>query len=242
MNILSQGDCLQPGVYTVHTRFERSILLFNRAGRALFVVPPAIGPGPLNIVVARPHAFVTTDTLTLPARGAAPIYDSRLPRLPAAAREQVVRVLRAALPRVAPPDSLATLFWPRPQLPPFQQRRDKRIRDALRAAARGNLAAGVRRIRGCGAGLTPSGDDFLAGWMLACRLRRNLATARQIHQAARGNNRIANLFLDLAARGRIHAPLNKFLQKPTAARARRVCAFGHTSGADLLCGLFYGLA
>jgi hypothetical protein len=32
------------------------------------------------------------------------------------------------------------------------------------------------------------------------------------------------------------------LQKPTAARARRVCAFGHTSGADLLCGLFYGLA
>lgn len=241
MKIYSQGDCLKPGRYTVHTRFERSVLLFNRTGRALFVVPPAIGPGPLNVVVARPHTFVPQDTLVHPTAWPVPVYDSRLPRLSVAPRKEVAQLLRSTLPRLAPPDSLVSLFWPRPQLPPFQQHRDTIIRDALRAVARHRLAAGARRIRGCGTGLTPSGDDFLAGWILACRLRRDLATARQIHQAARGTNRVANLFLDLAACGRIHAPLQLFLQQPTAAHARRVCAFGHTSGADLLCGLLYGL-
>ena len=180
MKVLSMGDRIRPGAYAVRARFARSVLLLDPADRALFVVDRSIGPGPLNLVLADPNAFVSGDSLAIPRRAAAPRFDSSLPRLDRAARTRLLRTLASALPRHAPSESLASLFAPARALPRLQAARDALFQKAFRLFAAGRFAAGVKLIRGCGEGLTPSGDDFLCGWMLALRLHRRGALAREI--------------------------------------------------------------
>ena len=164
-----------------------------------------------------------------------------MPAQPPPAR-QLAAILARHLPRFAPPDSLISLWLPtRPPLSTFQTNRDKLFRQALARAARGQLPQAVNAIKGCGIGLTPSGDDFLCGWMLALRLRRQTQTARLIANLARGENPVVNAFLEQAARGRVARALKNLLTTPTPARVKAVCAMGHSSGADLLCGLLFGL-
>ena len=253
MKILSMGDRIRPGAYAVKARFARSVLLLDAKDRALFVVDKSIGAGPLNVVVANPNAFASGETLAiaLPRRGRrglqkgsgwsrhdpvpvslGPRFDSALPRTD---RAKLARVLKTALPRHAPPDSLVSLFFPSGKLPRLQENRDALFRTAFAQIAAGRLAAGVRLIRGCGAGLTPAGDDFLCGWMLALRLHRRGALAREILKHARGKNPVSNAFLELSAAGRVHAAMKKLLQAPSrptcgpsalsaTARARICCA------------------
>ena len=253
------GDRIRPGTYAVKARFARSVLLLDAKDRALFVVDKSIGAGPLNVVVANPNAFASGETLAiaLPRRGRrglqkgsgwsrhdpvpvslGPRFDSALPRTD---RAKLARVLESALPRHAPPDSLVSLFFPAGNVPRQQANRDALFQKAFAQIAAGRLAAGVRLIRGCGAGLTPAGDDFLCGWMLALRLRRLSARARGILKHALGENPVSNAFLELSAAGRVNVAVKKLLQAPSSARVKAVCAFGHSSGADLLCGMLFGL-
>ena len=241
MKVFSMGDRIRPGAYALRARFARSVLLLDRADRALFVVDRSIGPGPLNLVVADPNAFVSSDSLAIPRRADAPRFDSRLPRLDRIARARLLRTLASALPRHAPPESLVSLFPPAKTLPRRQASRDALFQQAFGLFAAGRLAADVKLIRGCGEGLTPSGDDFLCGWMLALRLRRILAPLPTILICARGENRVSNAFLEMAAHGRVNVAVKNLLQAPSAARVRAVCDFGHSSGADLLCGMKFGL-
>lgn len=238
MNIVSIGDRIRPGSYAVQARYDRSVLLLGAGDRALFVVDPSIGAGPLNLVVPDPNAFVPDETLAVSRRMAVPRFDSSLPP---ADRAKLLRVLETALPRQASPDSLVSLFFPAGKIPRLQQARDRRFRQALAEIAAGCIPAGARLIRGCGAGLTPAGDDFLAGWMLASRLQRKFAMVKLILKYARGKNPVSNAFLELAAQGRVNFAVKKLLRAPTASRVKAVCAFGHSSGADLLCGLLFGL-
>ena len=235
------GDRVRPGEYAVKARFARSVLLLDGAGRALFVVDPSIGAGPLNLVVADPNAFVAGASLAIPRQPEAPRFDSALPRRDRAARARLLRVLASALPRHAPPESLVSLFCPAKSLPRQQRARDALFRRAFAHFAAGQLAAGVRLIRGCGEGLTPSGDDFLCGWMLALRLRGKVAPIPAILKNARGQNAVSNAFLEMSAQGRVNVAVKRLLQAPSAARVKAVCAFGHNSGADLLCGMRWGL-
>ena len=55
MKFLSIGDQVRPGRYTVWTRFQNSVILFSTTRRALFIVAPALGDGPLNAVHPRPR-------------------------------------------------------------------------------------------------------------------------------------------------------------------------------------------
>lgn len=238
MRILSSGDRIRPGAYEVKARFARSVLLLGAGDRPLFVVDKSIGAGPLNLVVADPNAFIAGESLAIGRGSRAPRFASALPRTDLA---KLAHILVKALPRHAPPDSLVSLFVPAEILPRQQANRDALFRKAFAHLAAGRLAAGVRLVRGCGAGLTPAGDDFLCGWMLALRLRRQSALAREILKHARGNNPVSNAFLELSAAGRVNVAVKKLLQAPSSARVRAVCAFGHSSGADWLCGMLFGL-
>jgi Protein of unknown function (DUF2877) len=114
----------------------------------------------------------------------------------------------------------------------------------------GDLAGAAAVLGGLGPGLTPSGDDALAGMLVAARARWpawaeaslvQVAAAVDTHQISRG-------FLRWAARGQSICPVHRLLAA-VAARDRRLAertlpellAFGHTSGADLALGLQVGL-
>jgi hypothetical protein len=129
------------------------------------------------------------------------------------------------------------------------------------ACLAGDLAQAVdaaERIVGLGPGLTPSGDDALAGLLLSLRLLGGavpgggravwladwLGAAVTAHAGDRTTSLSATL-LHCAARGQASVEAAAVLrgiagQDPLVPAARRLLATGHTSGADLAWGLLLG--
>jgi hypothetical protein len=124
---------------------------------------------------------------------------------------------------------------------------------ALQAGiARGDLALcrlGARGLAGLGFGLTPAGDDFLLGAMVAiwitwpageaAALAESMALASAPH-----TTRLSAVWLQAAARGEVAAPWHDLLDGMTArsretmlSAAERILNMGYTSGADALAGL-----
>jgi Protein of unknown function (DUF2877) len=115
----------------------------------------------------------------------------------------------------------------------------------------GNLAGVAELIGGRGAGLTPVGDDVLAGLLLAAWLLASPTRRVGLRRVARlsHTNRIAAAYLDTAAQGQSIAPVHDLLGA-LAARdehaARCACAetgqFGASSGDALCYGVLLGLS
>lgn len=109
----------------------------------------------------------------------------------------------------------------------------------------GELAA---RLGGRGPGLTPAGDDVIAGALLAARAARGPEGEPALRAVAASvrTTEVAAAFLAWAARGQCIEPAHDWLLAPdAAARARaerRLVAVGASSGAALLAGLRLGQA
>jgi hypothetical protein len=115
----------------------------------------------------------------------------------------------------------------------------------------GRLLMAVEALAGLGPGLTPAGDDVLAGVLLVARARGGQAAEPAlVHAAAAARtNDVARAFLAWAARGQSIAPVHDLLTAAvTGNRAGatsalcRLLAVGHSSGADLAFGLRLGLS
>ena len=114
----------------------------------------------------------------------------------------------------------------------------------LDALAAGDLARGVGWLAGRGEGLTPAGDDALAGFA-AWRWARAAPVALPAERCAP----LGRAYLRCAERGELPAPAAAVLEAisdgdaPAAARrARSLAAWGATSGAALLWGIAAGAA
>jgi len=141
--------------------------------------------------------------------------------------------------------------------------RTAKAAEALRegwAGDRERLRAGAAALAGLGGGLTPSGDDFLVGVMLAAWLTHPTPTPlcrALVEAAAPRTTTLSAAFLRAAARGECTAAWHTLLaalscrpdrfrigcthppcQVYTAA-ARGVMAHGATSGADALAGFLF---
>ncbi len=157
-----------------------------------------------------------------------------------------------------PQRGYAPLIDARPLEFMLQARRDVAL--ALASAASGNdphrFIAAASRLLGLGAGLTPSGDDYVGGALFTLRLMRGTdpawldvaATIRAL-APARTHAISAALLTDLA-NGESFAPLHDLMGAALAdaprqdllARLRAVAAIGHSSGWDMLTGMFAATA
>jgi hypothetical protein len=116
---------------------------------------------------------------------------------------------------------------------------EPRVRRSVECLERGDLAGVVEALAGLGPGLTPAGDDALAGILLLARH----PSAVSFVDGAR-TNEVAQAFLAWAARGQSIEPVHRFLatvaggDRPGGRAAlRTLVRFGHSSGADLAYGL-----
>jgi hypothetical protein len=165
--------------------------------------------------------------------------------------------ITAILEAAAPPESLA-----RPQgRPPRAESGMTHLDHALRAAdaeLSGHLARqSAEELTGLGPGLTPSGDDVLAGALTAIALlapARAAVIGEAITEATRGRTtRISAAYLEAAAAGEageawhgLADVLRSSSQDPAAtpdlaAAVRRIMSFGETSGSDMLTGFALGM-
>ena len=113
----------------------------------------------------------------------------------------------------------------------------------------------VAAIAGLGPGLTPAGDDFLAGVMVASRLVTDASyfdlPALILEAASARTNRISRAFLRAARDGQVDERWYRLLAAlagPTSApleqrtleqRTRAILAFGASSGLDMLAGFLW---
>ena len=259
--------------------FPKACNLITADGQVVALVTRSVGDGPLNIVVdeadfrAWPRAWpVRGDGSTLV------VAEGRRIRLTGAAIWQpmpdyaaLARRGKDGLPLMwarlddllaarAPRESLARLradnLSPSSLLP--HQRLAQGPVTALRSAyADGNPAAVATQaaaLAGLGPGLTPAGDDWLAGWLIGLRLweavhphaaRRQIGEiAAAVVRAAAGRTHPLSLaLLRAAGEGQVSAPWHALLDSvadhdlPRLETAvERILNYGETSGADMLAG------
>lgn len=115
-------------------------------------------------------------------------------------------------------------------------------------------ACGLDQLIGLGYGLTPSGDDFLAGVVMGFhkmqKHREAMLLARHFYSAAQGKTTIISIaFYRALADGRVAEPHLRFLEmigrEEEAEREilfNRVTDFGGTSGWDSLAGVVFGIS
>jgi hypothetical protein len=114
----------------------------------------------------------------------------------------------------------------------------------------------ARHLCGRGVGLTPTGDDILAGWMAAGWLLYGatsdfLEVCQQIVEVAQQQTHLlSRCWLGYAARGDVASPIVTLLQALAEAgeneaqfvqAAQAVLAMGATSGSDVITGILLGL-
>jgi hypothetical protein len=110
---------------------------------------------------------------------------------------------------------------------------------------------GVRGLSGLGEGLTPSGDDFILGCLLAAWAsglaeREGNLVSRISSESARKTSSLSATWIGAAARGECsaawHVLFERLLgsgQDEIRAAAKRLISEGHTSGADALAGFVF---
>jgi hypothetical protein len=201
---------------------------------------------------------VTRDTIAwnggTVSRCAVPLYSSVATGTiaDASAIRSVALALRREVFPLAPSESLIGLFGSAQKATAtsgFAAEMAKVLRTGAAEFQQGDLLVGARTMRGGGFGLTPSGDDFIAGFLVGMAAaealggRRSALERDAILAAALGKNELSNHFLRLAADGAMFASLRdavsgtlKGAVEMALEGATRLLRVGETSGADMLMG------
>ena len=231
-------DALALGEGEVCARFQRSVYLRMPGERYACIGDPGLGCGPLNALV---------DGFSPPALGARLAVEVQSVWTPPAAPEHAsvdLRVLQAAARGRVPDDGLGCLVVD------AHNGLSGHAQPALDAIDRwlvGNaLAEDAAMLIGLGPGLTPSGDDFLGGVMLALyhvhRETQARGLWRWLEPRLSRTSAISGAHLAAAAAGEgheaLHAALAHLFQRGPGwpAVLDRLDAIGHCSGWDALAG------
>lgn len=236
-------QALAGGTGTVCAVFRRSFYLEFATRRYACVGDASLGRGPLNALVAdfREPALHQAVTVSLDA------CESWEPAVFGGGARPQLDALRTYLDGHVPEEGLGcTILGIHNALSVHAQ-------PALEAIDRwlaGNaLAHEAAQLIGLGPGLTPSGDDYLGGVLVALRwLGRGTQTEslwRWLEPRLAGRtNPISAAHLAAAAAGQAHEALHEMLDDLSAwqvpdlhPRLARLDAVGHTSGWDALAGI-----
>jgi len=272
MNLLSVGDQVERGRYRVHSRFKRAVNFWD-GRRLIFLVSEEIGAGPLNIVLAgrdsrrvlacvsglrvEEHRLELDERRFNVDRSNCYRSDLTLEDCNGNHLASNLALFRQLLTDTSAANSLAFLIDAE-RIGNFTSAVERAFVSRIQRGANqvfvGSLLEGVSTLKGCGAGLTPSGDDFIAGVLIGLHLVQQLRQ-RELHQvidtvcrAAKGNNIFSNTFLELASRGLFFEKMKKLIvamlcEESYAVRAATLDLFaiGATSGADLGTGFLMTL-
>ncbi|MDP3684996.1 MAG: DUF2877 domain-containing protein, partial [Ignavibacteria bacterium] len=130
----------------------------------------------------------------------------------------------------------------------------RRFGSAIECFTSSNYLEGVKLIKGIGFGLTPSGDDFISGFLIALNLIQKTGRVDysnlivHIYEAAKGNNAFTNAFLLASKNGSLFEKFKNLIhsilysgQNEILENTRTLISFGETSGADQGVGFLFGI-
>jgi len=302
--IISIGDRLFPGGFSLHSRFRR-VVNFTDGEAIVAVVAEEIGRGPVNIVVRGidlsevKKLRIDAETIRIGEQSfpydQSRIFNSRIDRGMIEEEKLTgnLQFLEEALLDFSSPLSLAFLIDPNRRayfktlfeknfvtavsdavglifdgrnpklsldktcfkksprlLRPSGARNDfTKTGKELQINSGDKFIVGIKKIKGVGFGLTPSGDDFVAGLLAALNLLESLDGINrkdlksEIAAAARGGNPLSNSFITLARDGFLFERFQRMIStllrgnKNQIRTAAKILFFhGETSGSDMAVG------
>jgi hypothetical protein len=239
----------------VHTVFDRSCNLINDQQDIITVALPEIGNGPFSILVEAPAHLFSRFLSGQPVRSnqhhlwigpweidlaASKVWDPQLP-------------LGSGPPEINPTLAGIIASYRHWSATAHDRSLAGRVVISLKQAARKlteaiqagtDVAEAAKRLAGLGAGLTPSGDDYLVGVMAALELARKAELSQTIASAAIPRTTLlSGAFLKAAAEGyfseRWHDLASALLQGDRAGvikGCKEISSWGATSGRDALAG------
>jgi hypothetical protein len=268
IELVSYGNQLCSGKYKIHSKFT-SAVNFIFGDTFVFVVSESVGPGPLNIVIKGivpmsvnsleiedGFLYLNDTKLEIDSRK---LYDPLL-YLHEFDHNNFIRnlgFLENSVKKLSPPQSLVFVLDPGRRsefTSSFEYEYVKRIDLGVQEILFGNILIGVGSIKGLGPGLTPAGDDFNSGILIALNLVEKICrcdmqkSIKLVWQEAVGSNLFTNAFLLCASQGLL---FNKFRELLNAVlysdeniiikNTESVLSIGETSGADQLVGFLIGM-
>ena len=266
--LLSFGDLLKPGRYTIHSRFSRAINYLGENG-LISVVGEEAGNGPINIVIDS-HFLIDTSDLEITPKclklgdevfllDGERRYCSELPeiRYDPLSFKRGIFLLREFLSFNSPDESLYFIL---------DEKRNKRFSSAFSGALQNRVVAGYRKIfdknyregvkllRGAGYGFTPGGDDFIGGMLGGLYLIQKLTfmdlteVRRMIYFNSLYGNSVSEAFNLCAWMGRFFQKQKNLIiamvegeEEGIYESGKKLLSIGATSGADFATGLICAL-
>lgn len=222
--------------------FHRSFYVRSAQGRYACVGERSLGHGPLNALVADPAMPKLGDKVSVTMAGAAAWQPARL----SPNEKPDIESLRTAAAGRVPAEGLGCL------LVGGQNALANHAQPALESMdewlAGDRFDAGIGMLIGLGPGLTPSGDDFLGGVLVALRGLGRTAQADSLWrwlqpQLVESTSAISAAHLEAAAQGEAHEALHACLREVFSGGSNwddalgRLETIGHCSGWDALAGV-----
>ncbi len=267
MRLFSIGDKVAPGIYQCHSRFQRAINYLSD-GALLTCLLPELGSGPSHLVLKelpvddspieiKPQQIIFGND-QIPRKGV-PVFDSNITFSAEKLKMLYTNLdlFRQSIQHHAPIESLAFITAPKRSKPcktTFQRAVEERQLAGFDAFQRDDWQEAVRLLKGSGSGLTPAGDDFIAGWILGLHLLsqagRSQAKKRMalVYTAAQGENLFSNHYLSLAWEGRGVAAVKNLVTALGGGSFTMIdhavglmAHMGSTSGIDMAVGLWMTL-
>lgn len=269
VELVSFGDSIPNGTFTIHSRFRRTINFHNNE-LIISIVNEEIGDGPLNIIVKgldlqKVHFLniynniLTINNIQILINEIVK-YSSRL-SLKAISISKFtdnLAFLQTALAKLCAPKSLGFLLDEKQKMnftSGFEKEFVKRMRAGVELILEGTMTSlenGISTMKGCGFGLTPSGDDFISGLLSGLSLKQELfgkdlsEVRNAIYNTAQGENLISNTFLYLAKEGLFVERFKNFInsllykgQEEIYTNIQKLLDVGETSGSDMLVGFIF---
>ena len=259
-HIISVGDRVTAGLYSLHSRFERVVNFKSNTSIVSFVTEE-VGAGPNNIVYRgaasglkrAPTAVLTEDKFILIggdcfSTAGIPRFNSTLElNSGTCGSAGDLAILESFLVAHAQEKSLCFLLDPRREVQfrsGFELGVVRAFKNAKLQIGSGELCSAIRGVQGLGWGLTPSGDDFVTGLLIGARIY-HLPVLSEIIGAIDFERLapLSALFLRNAAEGRVCGRWKNLLQELAGGNsckimraAERVLQVGASSGADTLVG------
>ena len=268
IELLSFGDRIADGTYRIHSKFT-SVINFVSGDKMISLINKEREGGPGNICI-KCDELPKSESITIRNRfiyfddtkitlTPDKIYNSSL-KLSGADEisfSKNVDVFGKALVTYSQEKSLAFLIDETKEnefSSGFERHVLEKIKSGVDHILSGDVLTGVKNIKGVGFGLTPSGNDFIAGMLWGLFLSSNIYDHNyteirgRIITLSKSNCLISNTMLSHAKEGYVFENLKNLLisllyenEKKTIKNTKKLLNMGNTSGSDLATGLFLTL-